>query len=191
MSLKEFIFRYRSYTPLPFAFLLLLQANLRLGGVIGGLVLILLGELIRLKAVRIAGGRTRTRKVGAKVLATNGIYGHVRNPLYIGNMLIYIGMALFAGGPYCIILMIVALVYFTFQYSLIVTLEEEKLYELFGDEYREYAEHVPRLIPRIRTRQWSERAKKVSWASVFRAERSTLINQGFFLLLIVLKELLI
>lgn len=190
MNLKEFIFRHRSYTPLPFALLLLLQADWRPGGVTGGLIFIMVGELIRLKAIRIAGGRTRTRKVGAKVLATGGIYGHVRNPLYIGNMLIYIGMALFAGGPYCIILMSIALVYFTFQYSLIVALEEEKLCELFGADYREYAEHVPRLIPRIRAWQGSEKVKKVSWTSVFRAERSTLVNQGFFLLLIILKELL-
>ena len=49
-------------------------------------------------AVRFAGGATRTRKVGAPFLCTSGPYSKTRNPLYWGNIIIYLGVALLGGG---------------------------------------------------------------------------------------------
>ena len=57
-----------------------------------GLTLILLGELLRIWAVSYAGGITRTTKVGAQILCTTEPYSYTRNPLYIGNMIIYTGV---------------------------------------------------------------------------------------------------
>ena len=89
-------------------------------------------------SVRYAGGVTRTMNVGAPELCTSGPYSRTRNPLYIGNMLIYIGVILIAGGKYLSILFLIVIIYFIFQYSMIISLEEEKLNELFGKKYKEF-----------------------------------------------------
>ncbi|MCH8838971.1 MAG: isoprenylcysteine carboxylmethyltransferase family protein, partial [Candidatus Marinimicrobia bacterium] len=54
-----------------------------------GLLLLAAGELLRLAALRASGKATRTRKVGARRLVTWGLYAHTRNPLYIGNFLLW------------------------------------------------------------------------------------------------------
>ena len=97
--------------------------------------LILIGELIRINAVSHAGGITRTMNVGAPSLCTSGPYSRTRNPLYLGNMIIYLGIVLVAGGEYVFILEGIVFLYFTFQYMMIISLEEETLKKLFGDEY--------------------------------------------------------
>jgi protein-S-isoprenylcysteine O-methyltransferase Ste14 len=115
-----------------------------------GAVLIFLGELLRFWGVSIAGSETRTTgRVGGTYLITNGPFAYVRNPLYVGNMLMYAGvgvmsMALF---PW---LQLVALAWFYGQYYLIVTQEEEYLAERFGDAYQDYRRGVGRFIPKFR-----------------------------------------
>ncbi|MBN2601369.1 MAG: isoprenylcysteine carboxylmethyltransferase family protein [Candidatus Marinimicrobia bacterium] len=191
MTLRNFFFRYRGITPLPFVLILLIQSDLTKIGVIAGLMVVALGESIRLAGVRRAGGNTRTRKVGAKKLCTAGIFSHVRNPLYLGNLIIYIGFALMSGGPWVTYLMIIALVYFIVQYGFIIALEEAKLTELFGDEYREYTNNVPRLLPRLTPWQKDPDHTPKKWSKVFKAEKSTLLNQTVFTLLLVFKEIFI
>lgn len=190
MTLHNFFFKYRSFTPLPFAVLLLYLADLDRWSLVSGIPLIALGELIRLMAVRIAGGRTRTRRVGANKLATTGIYGHVRNPLYIGNVLIYCGMAVMAGGSYWYVMVAIALAFFGLQYALIIRLEEETLQQLFGAEYTEYKRNVPPLLPRWIAWQPDAGVERVPWSKVLRAERSTLFNQVTLGLLLAIKALL-
>lgn len=191
MTLRNFFFRYRGITPLPFVLILLIQSDLTKIGVIAGLMVVALGESIRLAGVRRAGGNTRTRKVGAKKLCTAGIFSHVRNPLYLGNLIIYIGFALMSGGPWVTYLMIISLVYFIVQYGFIIALEEAKLTELFGDEYREYTNNVPRLLPRLTPWQKDPDHTPKKWSKVFKAEKSTLLNQTVFTLLLVFKEIFI
>ena len=45
--------------------------------------------------------------------------------------------------------LLVVFIFFTFQYSMIISLEEETLIGLFGDDYETYKENVPRLFPII------------------------------------------
>ncbi|MBU0712375.1 isoprenylcysteine carboxylmethyltransferase family protein [bacterium] len=191
MTLRNFFFRYRGITPLPFVLILLVQSDLTRVGVICGLLVVALGESIRLAGVRRAGGNTRTRKVGAKKLITAGIFSYVRNPLYLGNVIIYIGFALMAGGPWVVYLMIIALVYFIVQYGFIIALEETKLKELFGDEYRDYTNNVPRLLPRLTSWQKDPDNIPRKWRKVLRAEKSTLLNQAVFTLVLFIKEIVI
>lgn len=109
-----------------------------------------IGEMIRFWGVSIAGAETRTTgAVGGTFLITTGPFSYVRNPLYVGNMLMYAGigvmsMALF---PW---LLLVAIVWFYLQYYLIVTQEEEYLETRFGDEYAAYRHHVGRFLPRLK-----------------------------------------
>ena len=115
---------------------------------LGGGLLVLLGESIRLWAVGYAGSATRTRHVGAPSLITNGPYGRVRNPLYVGNFVLSLGLCIMAWAwmPYMLGVFLAA---FGVQYGLIVSLEEESLRKTFGAQYEAYLTEVPRFLPRF------------------------------------------
>jgi protein-S-isoprenylcysteine O-methyltransferase Ste14 len=180
--LGDFLFRYRSYTPVPLAVVLVWQAETRFPLLLPGLVLIVGGELLRLSAVRSFGRGVRTRRVGAHQLVTWGLYAHMRNPLYLGNLLLWTGAVLFAGGQYLPWLIGVVLMFFLLQYTLIISVEEMTLLELFGESYAEYRRSVPRLIPSFRRsgktadapQNVIERSTR-PWRYAFRHERSTLM----------------
>ncbi|RKY54956.1 MAG: isoprenylcysteine carboxylmethyltransferase family protein [Candidatus Neomarinimicrobiota bacterium] len=190
MDFRKIIFKYRGYTPIPFFLVLLYQSNMTWLGVISGLVLALCGEWIRLNGVRVAGGRTRTRNVGAKKLSTGGPFAYIRNPLYLGNIMIYAGMALFAGGPWVFPLFIIALLYFSIQYGLIISLEEKVLLNIFGKQYEEYCSNVPRLIPRLTPWKKQQDVTKLPLKSVFHTERRTLQSFIIVVIIIISKEIL-
>jgi len=80
-------------------------------------------------------------------LVISGPYRYVRNPMISGVVLILIAESLVlrsvAHGEWALFVTVINLVY-------IPLLEEPVLEQRFGDEYREYALHVGRLIPRLR-----------------------------------------
>ncbi|MFO7524145.1 MAG: isoprenylcysteine carboxylmethyltransferase family protein [Ignavibacteriaceae bacterium] len=143
---KKF-FKYRSYTPIPFLILMLVFENGTVTTLITGFLIALSGELIRLWGVSWAGSETRTTGgVGGTYLVISGPFAYVRNPLYVGNILMYTGLGImsFALFPY---LQIIALSFFAVQYHLIVSEEEGFLEKKFGIAYKKYLENVPRFIP--------------------------------------------
>jgi len=148
-DIRRLIFKYRSYTPIPFLVVMVLFARPTAVSLVAGFALVIAGEAVRFWGVSIAGSETRTTgKVGGTYLITNGPFAYVRNPLYVGNMLLYAGvgvmsMALF---PW---LLIGASVWFYFQYYMIVTQEEEYLRREFGEAYRHYEQNVRRFVPRV------------------------------------------
>ena len=89
MEARSFFFRNRSFTPIPIVLVMFYYSESYYPFWIYGALLILFGEIVRFSAVRYAGGRTRTTKVGANSLCTSGPYSRTRNPLYIGNLFIY------------------------------------------------------------------------------------------------------
>lgn len=190
MDIRRFFFKMRGYTPVPLVLIIIYQSEMSLTLAIIGAGMALTGEWIRLNGVRAAGGRTRTRNVGAKELCTWGLFAHVRNPLYIGNALIYFGMILFAGGRWLLPMITLAIAYLGFQYGLIISLEEETLTNLFGTEYERYKANVPRLFPRLSPWKTSPEPKFLTWPKVFRSEKTTLLVYGIFVVSVILKELL-
>ena len=187
MDLRSFLFQKRSYTPIPIVFAILYFSNLSYPFWAYGAALIILGELIRLNAVRYAGGRTRTTKVGAKSLCTSGPYSRTRNPLYIGNLFIYSGVVLFSGGMYMFQLLVVVIFYFFFQYSMIISLEEEKLSSVFGQNYSKYKNNVPRIIPLIIPWDSKSKLKPAPILKTLKTEKRTLQNIFLLLFFIVSK----
>lgn len=176
METREALFRWRGITPLPFFIAALMGARFSLPLFIAGLTLSLVGETIRLWSVSYAGGPTRTRKVGAPSLVTDGPYSLVRNPLYIGNILHYTGFSLSSGAffPY---LTLSTLLYFSIQYTLIVQLEEKTLKDLFAEQYLRYLQRVPRFLPTFQNPSFP--APPLTFRQALRCERSTL---GAFIL---------
>jgi protein-S-isoprenylcysteine O-methyltransferase Ste14 len=148
MDVRQKIFEMRGYTPIPFVILMLIYGQPMLGSILIGLPVALLGEALRFWGVAIVGTETRTTgPVGATHLITDGPFGYVRNPLYVGNMTIYFGFGIMSNAlmPW---LALGALAYFMFQYHMIVSREEEHLRSAFGEEFIRYCRHVPRFIPR-------------------------------------------
>lgn len=191
MDIRQFLFRNRSYTPIPLALAILYFAdpNWPLAGF--GVLLMAAGEGIRLKGVHVAGGATRTRKVGAPVLYTDGPFAYVRNPLYLGNMMLYSGVVLSAGGPMVWPLLAVTVAFFISQYSFIISLEEETLLDRFGDSYRKYMDAVPRLLPRLNRWSGGKRVTPPPWSKTIRTERRTLQILAVFLILMLGKVFII
>ncbi|MFQ6617866.1 MAG: methyltransferase family protein [Fidelibacterota bacterium] len=149
MDKRELLFKYRSYTPVPFILLILILSRTNFVYYILGLIIILSGELLRLVTVGYAGIFTRASTVVAPELVTNGPYAYVRNPLYIANIIIYLGFSVMSWALVPWIFLIVILL-FGVQYLLIISLEEDFLIEKFGESYRSYKKAVPRLIPSLR-----------------------------------------
>ncbi len=185
MKLGEILFKTRGYLPVPFIIVALIWAEPNSILLITGVLMVISGELIRIWGVSYAGGATRTRNVGAKKLVTNGPFAFVRNPLYLGNMLMYNGVMVLSGSllPYSLILMFI----FSFvQYHFIVKLEEGKLSELFGTEYLHYYNNVPRFFPKlIPYKNKSDFIPNVKGA--IRSERSTFYAQFAVLMVFAMR----
>ncbi|MBM3175407.1 MAG: isoprenylcysteine carboxylmethyltransferase family protein [Chloroflexi bacterium] len=83
-------------------------------------------------------------------LVTTGLYGYVRNPMALGGWLILEGLGLYTGS---LSLIFVFAPLPLLLYALFIKAVEEKELEIrFGQEYRDYKEHVPMFIPRLRRR---------------------------------------
>lgn len=143
------LFKYRSYTPVPFVLVMFFYHNANIWSLIGGFIPVVTGELIRLWGVSWAGSETRTTgSVGSSYLVISGPFAYVRNPLYVGNILIYTGLGVmsFALFPY---FQIAGLLFFSIQYHLIVKEEELYLHNTYGADYDDYVKNVPRFFPRF------------------------------------------
>ena len=81
------------------------------------------------------------KRVYADDLVTEGIFSLCRNPLYVGNMLIYIGVFLMHGDP---VVMVLGISLFAFIYQCIIYAEEAYLQQKFGSAYEAYCRDVPR-----------------------------------------------
>ena len=148
----NFLFRYRNslfpiacvllFLPGPDPFPDALQAA-AVGAVIAALGQIVRAATIGLKYV-IRGGRGR--RVYAEDLVTDGIYSHTRNPMYLGNLLIMIGVAI-ASNSWVTIAVAVPLG--LFMYASIVAAEEDYLQQRFGAAFSAYCRDVPRWWPRL------------------------------------------
>jgi len=125
--------------------------------------------------------------VGAKKLCTSGPYAFVRNPLYVGNMFMYVGIVFIAGAANIWLMIATTVAFFVVQYSLIIALEEEKLDELFGQEYQTYKNNVPAVFPRILRWRGSDNRIPKSIIKSIRTEKRTIQNVFFILLLIVFR----
>lgn len=145
------------------------------GSILSGFFIALCGELLRIWAVSYAGSETRTTSgVGGTYLVTQGPYSIVRNPLYIGNIMIYTGLGIMSMSlfPY---LQIFAFIFFIFQYYCIILSEEEFLQSKFTSVYTDYKSYVGRFIPLFKKLPDRIRSGlKLNVASGIKSERRSL-----------------
>ena len=148
-----------------------------------GLALIAIGELVRLAGVAAAGTVTRRRSRNVQRLVTYGIFAWVRNPLYIGNFLAWMGFVTISGVlwflPFAILL-------FALEYELIVRYEEGVLESIFGREYLDYKTCTPRWIPR--PPKGAQEKGDYHWGEALRSEISTFLQYIVLLLALWIKS---
>ncbi|MGC9325718.1 MAG: methyltransferase family protein [Desulfomonilia bacterium] len=81
-----------------------------------------------------------------KKLTLTGPYVYVRNPIYIGNTAILVGITVLAGLLWFVPVMIIAC---AFTYHMTVLYEEDHLKRKYGQGYVEFLEKIPRWLPRF------------------------------------------
>lgn len=106
------------------------------------LLLVVLGEGLRLWAVGTIGRRSRTVGSAVGALVDVGPYARLRNPLYVGNLMIWAGYSIVAWPVVLVVLPLLVA-----HYVLIVRWEEEQLLAQMGTAYQGYLQRVPRWWP--------------------------------------------
>jgi protein-S-isoprenylcysteine O-methyltransferase Ste14 len=178
----DFLFRWRSYIILIFLPLGVISAfspefvEVRFGQAADWafdaacLALAFIGLGIRMVTVghtpKGTSGRNTANQV-ADTLNTTGMYSLVRNPLYLGNAVIYMAFALFTQNVCFVLVMGLFLVIYLER---IIATEEKFLLAKFGEEYRQWAVRVPAFIPDFSL--WSPHTLPFSSRNVLRREYS-------------------
>ncbi|MCK9376186.1 MAG: isoprenylcysteine carboxylmethyltransferase family protein [Syntrophobacterales bacterium] len=176
----EYFFRWRSYLPLFMAGLFILALveqrsqvppRWALAWDLGCLGISLLGLALRFFTVgfvpRGTSGRN-TRGQVADVLNTTGLYACVRNPIYLGNFIIWFGLSLVVKSWWFTTLIGL---FFTVFYERIICAEERFLREKFGEVFLAWAEQTPVMIPNFRN--WRAPSLPFSWKSAINREYAT------------------
>jgi len=180
-SLGNRFFRWRSYLPL-FMAVLFLAALLSQPGAaspdhpdrtwqMGCLLVSLAGLGLRFFTVGYAPRGTSGRNTYGQVaetLNTTGMYSLVRNPLYLGNFLIWLGLSLFIKVWWCTIIVILCFILF---YERIIFAEEAFLRERFAASFTDWAASTPAMIPRFKN--WRAPSLPFSWKSALKREYSS------------------
>jgi protein-S-isoprenylcysteine O-methyltransferase Ste14 len=81
-------------------------------------------------------------------LVADGPYRHLRNPLYLGIILLAFGVG-FAASRSGFVVLVLAITFFQYRLTL---REEGALLATQGESYRRYVAAVPRMIPSLRPR---------------------------------------
>ena len=81
-----------------------------------------------------------------ETLARSGPYAFTRNPLYLGSFVLGLGFTI-GSGRWGLAIVFAAL--FLGIYFPVMRVESRTLAEMFGDDYRHYALHVPLFFPRL------------------------------------------
>ena len=182
LAVGNYVFRYRNAMfPIIFVLLALWGAPRMLFGnptvdqwlMRCGVVIALLGETVRLSTIGFQyierGGKNR--RIYASFLANRGMYALTRNPMYLGNILIALGMTMVAGSP---IAYTIVLPFFLFVYHAIVVAEEAYLRGQFGEAYARYCADVPRWGLSLRRMRDAFAGMTYDWRRSVRKELSTI-----------------
>lgn len=159
LSLGRVLFRFRSITPLPVLGLMLWllwrsrgapgPGGSELDGLLdqAGVALCVLGQTVRCHVTGWVpeGTSGQNNRLEATVLNTRGPYAWVRNPLYVGNLLLVTGLLAIANDPF---VTAVGLAFFFGEYFFIIRAEEDFLRSRFTHAFEDYCAKVPRWLPR-------------------------------------------
>ncbi len=185
------LYRWRSYLPVPLTLLLFTTLALSPAEVwpLGpwwdwlALNVSLLGLAFRIYTIGHAppftsGGNVRKQVAGE--LNTTGAYSLVRHPLYLGNLLMWLGPTLLVRSVWVTIICVLV---FWLYYERITCAEEDFLETSFGNEFRAWSAVTPALLPSAAA--WRAPSASFSMRRVLRREYNALLaTVALFCLLI-------
>lgn len=160
IQIGNFFFKYRNllfillygllFLPSPELFTEnIFHADYRTWPLVIGLFVTILGQAIRGATIGLAyivrGGKDK--KVYAEHLVSTGIFSHCRNPLYVGNILMLLGVGILANS---LVYVAIIMPFFLFIYQAIVLAEEHFLRGKFGTDFDAYCAKVNRWVPSLK-----------------------------------------
>lgn len=185
-KMGQWLFKYRSYVPLvliPFYLIVLYLERSNLHDFTHDPYWVLIcfltasiGIVIRFFAVGYSAPKTSGRNVKKQVADSvnkTGIYSLIRHPLYVGNSFIWLGIAMRLKLWWVVLLV---MTYYWLYYEKIMFTEEDFLRRKFGEDYEEWANRTPTLIPNFKN--YVRPAGKFSWKKLIRKE-----NDGVYALI--------
>lgn len=107
---------------------------------IAGIIVLLLAGYLSMAGLRTVFGEVRAKPE----VIRKGVFGVVRHPVYLGEILLYLGLLLFSMSLAAAIIWVIIIVFLYY----ISRYEERILLDFFGDEYRTYMDEVPMFVPR-------------------------------------------
>jgi protein-S-isoprenylcysteine O-methyltransferase Ste14 len=177
----NFVFKYRNKLfPVTLVVLLVLfpppspqdAGGIDLVSAISSLVVALAGEMLRVLTVGLEyikrGGLNK--QVYASTLVTNGLFAHCRNPLYVGNILIALGLLSIADR---LALFLVGGALTLITYVAIIAAEEDFLRRTFGAEFDAYCARVHRWLPDFHGFGATLKSMRFNWRRVALKESSS------------------
>jgi protein-S-isoprenylcysteine O-methyltransferase Ste14 len=137
-----------------------------------GLFITCLGQLVRGLTIGLAyivrGGKEG--KPYAEGLVTEGIFNHCRNPLYVGNIMMLLGVGMLANS---LVYVAIVIPVFLFIYQAIVLAEENFLRNKFGPSFDTYCSKVNRWFPRLSGIRQTFSAMQFNWKRWILKEHTT------------------
>lgn len=192
VRIGNFLFHYRNGL-FPVVYLLIflngpaVLADYRVALAIG-LTVVAFGQTLRAVTVGldyiIRGGRKR--QVYAERLVCGGMFAHCRNPLYVGNYLIILGVGIASNS---LLFLSIGLPFFFFAYWAIIAAEEAFLLNKFGGEFTEYCQKVNRIIPNFSGLTRTLDGMTFNWRRLITAEYGSAYIWQAAILLATLKNL--
>lgn len=117
-----------------------------------GVVLVIVGGSVRAisrMTLKRAGfglvNSSRLRVVEKQKIVTDGVYGYIRHPLYLGEIIRNVGFAVALYSLYGLIPILVGNALLLFR----IEIEERMLVEEFGGAYKEYMSRTKKLVPYV------------------------------------------
>jgi len=87
----------------------------------------------------------RLQIVEGHQLVKDGLYRHIRHPIYLGETLRNFGIVIFFSSVYGVLFIGIATIFLLFR----IGIEEKMLIEVFGEDYKEYQRSTKRIIPYV------------------------------------------
>ncbi len=176
VRIGNFFFRTRNYLfPVFYLFLFLPLPRISTNYdnvFFAGLAVALIGQLVRMLTIGlvyiIRGGKNR--RIYAEGLVTDGLFSHCRNPMYVGNILLVVGMSILSNSLFAVLFMIPL---FIFIYQAITIAEENFLRNKFGSGFDDYCAKVNRWVPNLKGIAKTFQSNQFNLKKVFYKEYNT------------------
>ncbi|MBN1384324.1 MAG: isoprenylcysteine carboxylmethyltransferase family protein [Elusimicrobia bacterium] len=143
-----------------------------------GIIFVIIGQSLRTYSAGHLLGRHTVTKIEADFLCTSGPYAYIRNPLYLGNLIVSMGVTIALNEWYIYMILVIK---YIFLYTVIIPYEERFLQSKFGDAYSEYKSSTGSFIPKLKGYKGADQ-KKPDYKAGFLSE----VSLNIFLFIVFL-----